>query len=112
MVTLHADGPRRDERHDPDAENGATLLVRQTAQNWRLRLTATAILSAVVLPAAMLRVIDGDEGYLLQAARLVSEGERPYIDFFFPILRSCPTSMEHGFRSSGADGFLAGSCAD
>lgn len=31
-----------------------------------------------------LRVIDGDEGYYASAARLVSEGHVPYLDFFYP----------------------------
>jgi len=33
---------------------------------------------------SQLRFIDGDEGYLLMAARLVAEGKVPYRDFFFP----------------------------
>jgi hypothetical protein len=40
-------------------------------------------LLAWLLPLAAERLIDGDEGYLLMAARLVSEGRWPYRDFFF-----------------------------
>jgi len=43
---------------------------------------ATSLLSLVLL--SLLRFIDGDEGYLLLAAKLVSEGKLPYRDFFFP----------------------------
>ena len=41
-------------------------------------------LSAWLLPVSVGRLIDGDEGYLLMAARLVSEGQVPYRDFFLP----------------------------
>lgn len=34
--------------------------------------------------ASQMRFIDGDEGYLLLAAKLVAEGKAPYLDFFFP----------------------------
>ena len=33
---------------------------------------------------ATLRPIDGDEGFYALAARLVSEGRTPYLDFFYP----------------------------
>lgn len=59
-------------------------IVAQLSQ-WRLRLIAITILGVVLIPAAVSRIIDGDEGYLLQAARLVSEGNHPYVDFFFPM---------------------------
>jgi hypothetical protein len=36
------------------------------------------------LAVAFMRLIDGDEGYYLLAARLVFAGHRPYADFFFP----------------------------
>jgi len=41
-------------------------------------------LSTWLLPISVGRLIDGDEGYLLMAARLVSEGQVPYRDFFLP----------------------------
>ena len=41
-------------------------------------------LAAFLLPVARQRLIDGDEGYLLVAARLMAEGELPYRDFFLP----------------------------
>lgn len=40
-------------------------------------------LAAWLMPIALHRLIDGDEGYLLMAARLVGEGRWPYRDFFF-----------------------------
>ena len=39
-------------------------------------------LTALLLPLSLTRLIDGDEGYLLLAARLMSEGKIPYRDFF------------------------------
>jgi hypothetical protein len=46
--------------------------------------SVTALSSAFLLQVATRRLIDGDEGYLLMAARLVSEGLLPYRDFFLP----------------------------
>jgi hypothetical protein len=48
------------------------------------RLLACFGLCLVFVPAALFRYIDGDEGYILYAARLVSEGQALYRDFFFP----------------------------
>lgn len=36
------------------------------------------------------RTIDGDEGYYASAARLVSEGQTPYADFFYPQMPVLP----------------------
>lgn len=52
------------------------------AKLWRLRLLVALGLAAVLIPVGHLRLIDGDEGYYLQAARLISEGKRIYADFF------------------------------
>lgn len=41
-------------------------------------------LFAFFIVTSQLRFIDGDEGYLLLAAKLVAEGKLPYRDFFFP----------------------------
>jgi hypothetical protein len=54
------------------------------AKRWWLRLIVALGLAAFFIPIGRLRLIDGDEGYLLQAARLVSEGKRLYTDFFYP----------------------------
>ena len=51
---------------------------------WGLRLIVALGLAALLVPLGRRRLIDGDEGYLLQAARLVSEGKRVYTDFFYP----------------------------
>jgi hypothetical protein len=51
---------------------------------WWLRLLVALGLAALLIPIGRLRLIDGDEGYYLQAARLVSEGKRVYTDFFYP----------------------------
>jgi hypothetical protein len=45
------------------------------------------VLVAALLPlpvVALNRLVDGDEGYYLMAARLVREGQVPYRDFFYP----------------------------
>jgi len=44
----------------------------------------------VLLSVSLRRLIDGDEGYLLMAARLVSEGHLPYADFFCPQMPGMP----------------------
>jgi hypothetical protein len=49
-----------------------------------LPLAVACGLLALLLPIATARLIDGDEGYLLMAARLLSEGKLPYRDFFLP----------------------------
>jgi hypothetical protein len=53
---------------------------------WRLRALVALGLAAVLLPMAWARLIDGDEGFYLVAARLVAEGKRPYEDFFLPMV--------------------------
>ncbi len=45
---------------------------------------AFCVALCLFLPVAVFRLIDGDEGYLLLAATLVSRGRRLYSDFFFP----------------------------
>jgi len=49
-----------------------------------IRASLTLCLLALFVPVALGRFIDSDEGYLLYAARLVSEGQVLYRDFFFP----------------------------
>jgi len=49
-----------------------------------VRASLMLCLLALLLPVALGRFIDSDEGYLLYAARLVSEGQVVYRDFFFP----------------------------
>jgi uncharacterized membrane protein len=55
-------------------------------RGWRLRATVALALTIILLPMAWARLIDGDEGFYLVAARLVSEGKRPYEDFFIPMV--------------------------
>ena len=47
------------------------------------RIAAVAMLAAAIIPMALLRPIDGDEGFFLMAARLISQGMALYKDFFF-----------------------------
>jgi hypothetical protein len=56
---------------------------------------AMAALIAFFLPLGLFRFIDGDEGYILMGARLVSEGRVPYADFFSPQMPL--TSYVYGF---------------
>jgi hypothetical protein len=60
-----------------------SLLRRLAALANLPRLAALVLLSATALPMALSRPIDGDEGFFLMAARLVSKGLAPYRDFFF-----------------------------
>jgi hypothetical protein len=53
-------------------------------------LSVAVVLSVVFIPAARMRFIDGDEGFYLMAARLVSEGKHLYSDFFFPQMPLVP----------------------
>jgi len=46
-------------------------------------LLPAAIVSAFVIPAAALRALDDDEGYLALAAKLVAHGKTPYVSFWF-----------------------------
>ncbi|MDT5047774.1 MAG: hypothetical protein QOG75_3648, partial [Mycobacterium sp.] len=46
-------------------------------------LVPTAIVAAFMVPAAALRVVDGDEGLYAMAAKLVAHGKTPYVDFWF-----------------------------
>lgn len=52
--------------------------------------------AALTIPALLftsmsaIRLIDGDEGFYLYAARLIGEGQKPYIDFFFPQMPLTP----------------------
>jgi hypothetical protein len=74
-----------------------------------------AALAAVLIPAAQLRFIDGDEGFYLMAARLVSDGKRLYADFFFPQMPLVPEVWGGWFALFGpgwrAGRLLAALCA-
>jgi hypothetical protein len=63
---------------------GVATAPADATKRWWLRLFVALGLAAFFIPIGRLRLIDGDEGYLLQAARLVSEGKRLYADFFYP----------------------------
>jgi hypothetical protein len=47
-------------------------------------LVPAAIVSAFLVPVAALRPLDEDEGYYALAAKLVSHGKTPYVDFWYP----------------------------
>jgi hypothetical protein len=62
---------------------------------------------AVFLAVGFVRLIDGDEGYILMAAKLVASGQMPYRDFFFPqgpvmALAYAPVASWHAGRALSA----------
>ena len=48
------------------------------------------------------RPIDGDEGYYATAARLVSEGHTPYLDFFYPQMPLLPYLDAPVYKMAGS----------
>ena len=68
----------------------ATRLLELLSSGWGLRSLVFGALLVALLPVAVRRLVDGDEGYILMAARLVSEGHRPYADFFCPQMPGLP----------------------
>jgi hypothetical protein len=60
-----------------------------------------AALGAWLLPISIGRLIDGDEGYLLMAARLIGEGHWPYRDFFLTQAPLLPSVLGAVFRIFG-----------
>jgi len=47
-------------------------------------LIPAAIVGVFMVPVALLRVLDQDEGYYAIAAKAVAHGKTPYVDFWFP----------------------------
>ena len=64
-------------------------------------LMVVAALGAWLLPISLGRLIDGDEGYLLMAARLIGEGHWPYRDFFLTQTPLLPAVLGAVFRIFG-----------
>jgi 4-amino-4-deoxy-L-arabinose transferase-like glycosyltransferase len=56
----------------------------------RAELAVGALLAALLVPIALLRVVDGDEGSYLLASRLVAHGTVPYTDFIYPQMPLLP----------------------
>jgi hypothetical protein len=73
----------------------------------RHRLAAVAVLAATVGAMAFVRLIDGDEGFFLVASRLVSEGLRPYHDFFFIHAPMVPYVFGPWFKLFGPGWYVA-----
>ncbi len=57
--------------------------------------------AAGTLALSRVRPIDGDEGYYATAARLVSEGRTPYLDFFYPQMPLLPYVYAPAFKVVG-----------
>jgi 4-amino-4-deoxy-L-arabinose transferase-like glycosyltransferase len=59
-------------------------------------------LFAGTLALSRVRPIDGDEGYYATAARLVSQGRTPYLDFFYPQMPLLPYVYAPAFKVVGS----------
>jgi hypothetical protein len=70
-------------------------------------LVVLVCLSAWLVPISLGRLIDADEGYLLMAARLVSEGHWPYRDFFLPQVPLLPAVFATVFAVFGRSWLVA-----
>ncbi len=57
--------------------------------------------AAGTLALSRVRPIDGDEGYYATAARLVSHGRTPYLDFFYPQMPLLPYVYAPAFKVVG-----------
>lgn len=56
----------------------------------RAELAVGTLLAALLVPIALLRVVDGDEGSYLLASKLVAHGKVPYADFIYPQMPLLP----------------------
>jgi hypothetical protein len=56
---------------------------RRRSRRLPLWLFAAAAQLLVFVPLALIRYVDGDEGYYLAAAALALDGQLPYVDFFY-----------------------------
>ncbi len=51
---------------------------------------------------SQIRPLDGDEGYYAAAARLVTEGQTPYVDFFYPQMPLVPYAYAPFYKLVGS----------
>jgi hypothetical protein len=72
-----------------------------------LQIGVVAFLVAVLLPMAIARGIDGDEGYYTLAAVLVADGRLPYEDFFYPQMPLLPFAYGPWMAIFGESWFAA-----
>jgi 4-amino-4-deoxy-L-arabinose transferase-like glycosyltransferase len=68
----------------PTGERLLKAALKPGAAAWVLRILVALVSATVLIFLGHERMIDGDEGFYLMAARLISEGKRLYTDFFFP----------------------------
>jgi hypothetical protein len=71
------------------------------------RAWTAASLALLFVPVSLTRYIDGDEGYLLYAARLVAEGKTLYQEFFFPQAPFVPTVFALLYKVVGSGWYSA-----
>lgn len=74
---------------------------QRVSSELRFRLGTIVGLLALFVPVSLFRYVDGDEGYLLYAARLVAEGKQLYRDFFFPQAPLVPSVFAFLYRIVG-----------
>lgn len=70
-------------------------------------LAVVALLSAIFVPVAVLRFIDGDEGAYLAAAALVQGGDVPYSDFLYTQMPLLPYVYGSWAAGWGEDWYAA-----
>ena len=93
---------RIEDAHRPDAVPTPSL---------RVFFVVSLILVSWFVSIALTRLIDGDEGYLLYAARLLAEGQNLYSDFFFPQGPLVPTIFGYFYEIFGSSWYGARSLA-
>jgi hypothetical protein len=71
------------------------------------RLWVLLALLALFIPVSLRRYIDGDEGYLLYAARLITAGKSLYSDFFCPQAPLVPTVFSLLYKVTGPGWYSA-----
>ena len=65
------------------------------------------LLAAVFVPMGRARLVDGDEGFSIMAAKLVNQGRAPYIDFFYQQMFLHPYAYALWLRIFGTTWYAA-----
>ncbi len=58
--------------------------------SFRMGIIIIAMQTVFFIPLGLTRLIDGDEGFYILAAKYVLEGKHPYLDFFYPQMPLLP----------------------
>jgi hypothetical protein len=73
---------------------------------WLWHVGVAALAAAVLVPAAVWRYVDGDEGYYLLSSELVVDGALPYRDFMYTQMPLLPY-LYGAWTAAAGDGWLA-----